>query len=295
MILAVSLFLLTITAAAARPPKPRAKTAPRARAAAPRVLGKLAMVSAREATLRARPETQARALSIVPRNTYLAITRQQGEYYGVLMINRTTGWVHRSQVRMIPYQMAMSSPGGTPPAKPSAPPRKPSASPPPAAKPPPRRTAATPKPPTRTAAVPTKTRKQAATATSEALVPKGLDARTQALLRRALAYREPLTGSRAQNANLDASLFVRRVFAAQGISLPRYAREQAAVGIPVKWQNLEAGDRLYFDLEGTGRINHTGIYLGKGRFIHAAPGSGEVTVLSLFLPRFYNAILTARR
>ena len=95
-------------------PRPLAKAAASsARKKAPRVLGKLAIVHVGQATLRGRPEPQGRVLSTVPRNTYLAVTGSQGAYYGVLMINRTTGWVLKSQVRITPYQMAMSGPGKT--------------------------------------------------------------------------------------------------------------------------------------------------------------------------------------
>ena len=254
--LAVSIGCLLTPAAApagqkASPRPARKASAPAARAK-PQVLGKLAIVHVKQATLRAKPEAKARVLSTVPRNTYLAITKSQGDYYGVLMVNRTTGWVQRPQVRIIPYQMAMSAPGTT-----TAPPRPPSPSPP---------------------------------KTPPTTVPKVRETRTQALLRNARSYL-----GQPQKGKLDASLFVQKVFASQGGFLPRYAREQANIGAVVTWANLEAGDRLYFDLGGRGRINHTGIYLGSGRFIHAAPVSGKVEVVSLFAPRYYNAILFARR
>ena len=50
-----------------------------------------------------------------------------------------------------------------------------------------------------------------------------------------------------------------------GVTLPRVAREQINVGRAVRWGELVC-DRLYFEAQ---VIDHTGIYIGGGRFIHA--------------------------
>ena len=68
----------------------------------------------------------------------------------------------------------------------------------------------------------------------------------------------------------DCSGFVQTVFKANGIQLPRDARQQALEGeeiIPVKdFSNVEPGDLLFF---GKGkRITHVGLSLGGYRFIH---------------------------
>jgi len=78
----------------------------------------------------------------------------------------------------------------------------------------------------------------------------------------------------------DCSLFVQRVFLSQGVNLPRTAAAQSQVGTPVALNELRPGDRLYF-INSRGVINHTGIYIGAGRFIHASSNRGCVAVDNL--------------
>lgn len=70
-------------------------------------------------------------------------------------------------------------------------------------------------------------------------------------------------------AGTDCSGFVKAVFALHGIDLPRTAHEQALVGRPVRYDQLQPGDRLYFDVKGHG-IDHTALYAGNGYFIHSS-------------------------
>jgi len=75
----------------------------------------------------------------------------------------------------------------------------------------------------------------------------------------------------------DCSGFVNTVFRANGINLPRDAYQQLVCGelTGTRWyrDSMQAGDTLYFISGRSGRITHTGIYLGKGKFIHASrPG-----------------------
>ncbi len=46
---------------------------------------------------------------------------------------------------------------------------------------------------------------------------------------------------------------------------------------PVSKDQLSAGDVLFFDIEG--KISHVGLYLGRGRFVHA-PSSGKRVVIT---------------
>jgi len=81
--------------------------------------------------------------------------------------------------------------------------------------------------------------------------------------------------------NIDCSLFVQRVFAANGYHLPRTAAEQSQIGVAVSYNDIRPGDRLYFDMKSDGRIGHTGIALGNGQFIHASSNRGCVAVDNL--------------
>ncbi len=95
---------------------------------------------------------------------------------------------------------------------------------------------------------------------------------------------------------IDCSGFVKRVFAAMGYNLPRTANEQAAVGVPVPVDQLQCGDRLYFELSSDGsRIKHTGIYLGNGYFIHSSVTHHGVAISILTHPEWRHIFVCARR
>lgn len=74
----------------------------------------------------------------------------------------------------------------------------------------------------------------------------------------------------------DCSGLVQYVMRALDFSLPRTAREQATVGVPVPTDTaqLRAGDLLLFGRKG--KVTHIGIYVGNGRFVHASTGAHRV-------------------
>lgn len=94
--------------------------------------------------------------------------------------------------------------------------------------------------------------------------------------------------------NIDCSLLVQTVFASCGLRLPRTANAQYDHGQPVNSSNLLPGDRLYF-VSKSGRVNHTGIYIGGGRFIHASSRRGRVAVDKLAEPMYRTRFAGARR
>jgi LysM repeat protein len=94
--------------------------------------------------------------------------------------------------------------------------------------------------------------------------------------------------------NTDCSLLVRTVFGAMGMILPRTAAEQFNVGVPVPVELLQAGDRLYFQ-NSRGRIDHTGIYMGNGYFVHASSRRGGVAIDSLLSASYWRRFAGARR
>jgi peptidoglycan DL-endopeptidase CwlO len=74
----------------------------------------------------------------------------------------------------------------------------------------------------------------------------------------------------------DCSGLTSWVYARLGVSLPHNAAAQFGYGRRVDLGHLKAGDLLFFH-----GLGHVGLYIGKGRFIHA-PRSGErVSVQSL--------------
>jgi len=74
----------------------------------------------------------------------------------------------------------------------------------------------------------------------------------------------------------DCSGLVRYVYAQVGVSLPHNAAKQYRYGLPVSRDRLEPGDLVFFD-----RLRHNGIYVGRGRFIHARQTGKRVSIASL--------------
>ncbi|NTW05895.1 MAG: peptidoglycan endopeptidase [Peptococcaceae bacterium] len=71
----------------------------------------------------------------------------------------------------------------------------------------------------------------------------------------------------------DCSGYVKYVFLnTTGINLPRTAAEQYSRGTPVSRDDAKPGDLVFF--QGGGQINHSGIYLGGGKFISSTSSSG---------------------
>jgi len=77
----------------------------------------------------------------------------------------------------------------------------------------------------------------------------------------------------------DCSGFTRYVFANAGISLPRTADAQYEVGTPIAYDDLIAGDLVFFSTYTYG-ASHVGIYMGDGQFINASSSRG-VSIASL--------------
>jgi len=96
----------------------------------------------------------------------------------------------------------------------------------------------------------------------------------------------------------DCSGFTQKVYRAVGINLPRVSRNQAQVGKLVKFDELKQGDMVFFDTsrKHLGKVNHVGIYLGNGKFIHASSGNHKVVITDFNQKKFYkNRFLWGRR
>ena len=96
----------------------------------------------------------------------------------------------------------------------------------------------------------------------------------------------------------DCSGFTMKVYRSAGINLPRVSRNQAKVGALVRYENLQRGDMVFFDTHKrrTGQVTHVGIYLEKGKFIHASSGNKKVVITSFNKKKFYkNRFLWGRR
>lgn len=102
-------------------------------------------------------------------------------------------------------------------------------------------------------------------------------------------------GGNDPDSGMDCSGFVKLIYEQMGIQLPRRARDQAKVGLPItRIEHLRQGDRLYFAVKGK-EIDHTGLYIGDGYFIHSARSRGGVQVDHLSHPTYRRSLVAARR
>lgn len=123
------------------------------------------------------------------------------------------------------------------------------------------------------------------------------DGRVQTLLKRGLAllgtpYR---WGGASPEAGFDCSGLVGYVFrTALGIDLPRVSRDMARDGEKVDRTAMVPGDLVFFGRRGK-RVDHVGIYIGEGRFLHAPRTGRDVTVSQLDTGYWSGRFLQARR
>ena len=112
--------------------------------------------------------------------------------------------------------------------------------------------------------------------------PVGLAAAQTALRVLGAPYRWGATGGRSGDAGFDCSGLIWMAFARHGVELPRVSREQARTGVPVarNVRALEPGDLLAFSAVPRGVVEHVGLYVGAGRFVHSAGGGVVVSALS---------------
>ena len=221
-------------------------------APAPTVTATLGLVLPAQANLRLSRASTSRLLNIVHKGTYLAVVADGGTHWGVLMVNNTMGWIAKSAIQMIDYRTEVSLPTQN-------------------------------------------TRRQIPSSSGSAAgmvgsLADGLEARPAAILHEAFTYLGvPYVWAGNTRAGLDCSAFVKSVYAAQGVRLPRTAAEQAHVGQPVgNNDNLEPGDRLYFDMGRKGRVSHCGIIWATACLSTPPPTTGAWT-----LTRFPNPVIPA--
>jgi len=83
-----------------------------------------------------------------------------------------------------------------------------------------------------------------------------------------------LWGGSSPNTGFDCSGLSMTVYQLNGFDLPRSTKEQYERGTPVERNDLLKGDLVFFATSGKDKVAHVGVYVGDGRFIHAA-GRGK--------------------
>lgn len=94
---------------------------------------------------------------------------------------------------------------------------------------------------------------------------------------------------------MDCSAFTKYVFGQEGVSLKWGTRYQKDAGTAVSKSNLKKGDLVFFWTSKAGTINHVGIYIGNGQFIHNSPSFDGVGISSLESGYWANHYISARR
>ena len=95
-------------------------------------------------------------------------------------------------------------------------------------------------------------------------------------------------GGSSPSTGFDCSGFIMYVFAQVGVSLPHHAASQYSYGTPVPFDQIAAGDLVFFS-----GLGHAGIAIGGGQFVHA-PHTGDVVKISSLSER-WGSFVGARR
>jgi hypothetical protein len=79
---------------------------------------------------------------------------------------------------------------------------------------------------------------------------------------------------------VDCSAWAQGIYKKFGVNLPRVSRDQAKVGQPIKFPELQIGDLMFFSTRKDHVITHVGIYMGNDYFISNLNEAKDVEILS---------------
>lgn len=105
-----------------------------------------------------------------------------------------------------------------------------------------------------------------------------------------------LWGGMHPDTGMDCSAFAKLVYAKAGLTLPRVSAEQFARTLRLSPAAVLPGDLIFFAMKnpGTARVDHVGIYVGKGFFVHASFSNG-VHIDSVTNPYYYGRLVGVRK
>jgi cell wall-associated NlpC family hydrolase len=91
----------------------------------------------------------------------------------------------------------------------------------------------------------------------------------------------------------DCSGLVHYAYLEAGVSTPRTTRQLWSAARTIGQDELQAGDLLFFRIDG--KMSHVGMYLGERRFVHAPQSGRSVSVASLEMPFYRQALMRTAR
>jgi len=99
----------------------------------------------------------------------------------------------------------------------------------------------------------------------------------------------PYSYGKAGENSFDCSGFVYYVYLKNGYHIPRTSKAQSQMSKEKIYDKsqLKPGDILFFDTSDRGYVNHSGIYLGDMKFIHASSGKAYSVTISKLDRGFY--------
>ena len=102
-------------------------------------------------------------------------------------------------------------------------------------------------------------------------------------------------GGTSPQTGFDCSGLTSYVYKRHGVSLPRNSAKQAKTGKAIRKARLKPGDLVFFSPNKKSEVDHVGIYIGDGKFIHASSGGKKVIIAKLDNNYFKKAYHSARR
>lgn len=100
-------------------------------------------------------------------------------------------------------------------------------------------------------------------------------------------------GGESPSTGFDSSGLAQWAYAQEGVAIPRVVRQQVTAGTAVDKAALLPGDLVFFDFNGDGTADKTGVYLGSNQFVIAV--SGGVMLRSFAWPFYQSHYVGARR
>ena len=105
-----------------------------------------------------------------------------------------------------------------------------------------------------------------------------------------------LWGGMHPETGMDCSGFLKLIYAKAGINLARVSKEQFAETAYLKPNAVLPGDIIFFAMKnpGASKVDHVGIYVGKGFFVHASFSSG-IHIDSVYNPYYFSRLVSVRK